>query len=337
MLGGVTVTLPTQLVLGSKYKQLHRSRVREDPWKVCSLQGCCFEGLSPCWHLAHPWPLWALHSGATGSCKNPWVFVLVQGCAMVTLSTPYWQQGRASLIEQMSPWDAQSPFGLSRCIWETQGMVSVTQEDCPMLHPMGLPPCIIPWGTNSCSLPPCSSMHRCQACQDTTTPQSRQAGKAKDTREEWETWAFGIFSLASPLSILSQCWAWYNPAWQWHRAGGMPDQLAWLAWSFPPDLSSLGMSWSGGIYGWFQSELPASLPAPYSPLFVLIDPGFKVCYSAWLFQCACGAVSVIGIACVNCSPMMMTSDWPVILRAVLFCFLLGRQILCMFQCNPRSL
>lgn len=48
-----------------------------------------------------------------------------------------------------------------------------------MLHAMGLPPSIIPWGTNSCSLPPCSSMHHCQACQDTTTPQLRQAGKAK--------------------------------------------------------------------------------------------------------------------------------------------------------------
>lgn len=87
-----------------------------------------------------------------------------------------------SLIEQMNPWDAQSPLGLSRHLWETQGMVPVTQEDCPMLHPMGLPPSIVPWGTNSCSLLPCSSMHRCQACQDTTTPQLRQAGKAKATR-----------------------------------------------------------------------------------------------------------------------------------------------------------
>lgn len=51
-----------------------------------------------------------------------------------------------------------------------------------MLHLTELPPSIIPWGTNSCSLPPCSSMHRCQACQDTTTPQLRQAGKAKATR-----------------------------------------------------------------------------------------------------------------------------------------------------------
>lgn len=87
-----------------------------------------------------------------------------------------------SLIEQMNLWDAQSPLGLSRHPWETQGMVSVTQKDCPMLHPMGLPPSIMPWSTNSCSLPPCSSMHRCQACQDTTTPQLRQAGKAKAAR-----------------------------------------------------------------------------------------------------------------------------------------------------------
>lgn len=30
VLGGVTVVLPAQLVLGNKHKQLHRSRVRED-------------------------------------------------------------------------------------------------------------------------------------------------------------------------------------------------------------------------------------------------------------------------------------------------------------------
>lgn len=92
----------------------------------------------------------------------------------------------------------------------------------------------------------------------------------------------------------------------------MPDQLAWLTWYSPPDLSSLEMGCPGGIYGWFQSELPASLPAPYSPLCILGSPGFKVCYSAGLFQCGCSAVSVISITCVNNSPvyevLMMTSD-----------------------------
>lgn len=48
MLGGVTVMLPAQLVLGSKYQQLHRARVREAPRKICSLQGGCF-GVSLAW------------------------------------------------------------------------------------------------------------------------------------------------------------------------------------------------------------------------------------------------------------------------------------------------
>lgn len=48
MLGGVTVMLPVQLVLGSKYQQLHRARVREAPWKICSLQGG-YTGVSLAW------------------------------------------------------------------------------------------------------------------------------------------------------------------------------------------------------------------------------------------------------------------------------------------------
>lgn len=51
---------------------------------------------------------------------------------------------------------------------------------------------------------------------------------------------------------------------------------------------------------------------------------------------------LVSISCVNSSPMfmvlMMTSDLNCDTQGcfVLFCFL-GRQILCMFQCNPRSL
>lgn len=96
---------------------------------------------------------------------------------MVTLSTP---DNRAVPLS----YRADEPLGCSEPPWsqgdtgdgvsDPGGLSHATSHGAASFHHA--------LDTNSCSLPPYSSMHRCQACQDTTTPQLRQAGKAKAAR-----------------------------------------------------------------------------------------------------------------------------------------------------------